>query len=337
MGQPYVDYPGSAGRYASCASVNQLTSDDAHIQQSKGTWQSGGNAINVAKVASTDSLFGDYTLEYEAAATTNTVIRHALYPVTAGETYAVSIAVKNSHGRPMDVVVNFQSAGFGNTGYPEVDYAVAGDGSWNIAAGTVLAPATSVWMTIRIDIPTAEAGEKFYLKQAHFSHDSDATFVPSLRIVGDLDLRARLAADDWTPASRQTFLCNDDVSTEGYRFRLEVDGDISIFHGDGGSLRTIRSTAGVGATDGDAVEIRAAIDVTSANLVTFYKDEVVLGDTVAIAAGAGVPSGDTLIVGADSGLGSRLAGDVYWVEVRDGIDGPVVARMDARDVLAAVS
>ena len=47
--------------------------------------------------------------------------------------------------------------------------------------------------------------------------------------------------------------------------------------------------------------------------------------------GAASPSGSTLYVGAAGGAGSYLDGDLYYVEVRDGIDGPVVARMDADD------
>jgi len=332
MGQPYVDYPGSAGRYASCASVNLLDADTAHTYQSRGAWVTG------SIVSDSGSWSGKMNeITFAGAGTDFPALVEVVDGLSSATVYSMSSLVAGPDWTNVDSVsITAQWLEADGTPISTMTSAVVSNPTANtVLTVTGTSPALTAKVTVWHTIVHASGACTLRFSDMCLRAGSDGTFVPSLRIVGDLDLRARLAADDWTPASRQTFLCNDDVSTEGYRFRLEVDGDISIFHGDGGGLRTIRSTAGVGATDGDAVEIRAAIDVTSANLVTFYKDEVVLGDTVAIAAGAGVPSGDTLIVGADSGLGARLAGDVYWVEVRDGIDGPVVARMDAGDTAKA--
>ena len=154
------------------------------------------------------------------------------------------------------------------------------------------------------------------------------TFVPSLRIVGDLDIEAKLAADDYTPTADITIVdCLN--SNDGYRLAITTGDLIELSYGNGSSDRTQTSTA-TGLSDGTAHVIRATVDV-STGAVVYYIDGV-QHDTDTMTTGAGTVTDITdLYVGATSADAELFDGDVYYVEVRDGIDGPVVARMDADD------
>lgn len=100
----------------------------------------------------------------------------------------------------------------------------------------------------------------------------------ALDITGDLDLRAALAAEDWTPAAT-TSLVSKFVAggnQRSYHLRLNTGGAISFqwsTDGTSAALVTATSTATLVVSDGALLLVRVTIDVdngASGNTVTFY-------------------------------------------------------------------
>lgn len=166
----------------------------------------------------------------------------------------------------------------------------------------------------------------------------------SLSITGDLDLRAKLAADDWSSGSNQyvlsKFLSGGPGGTS-YQLYLTSGGNIGLQWGEppGPTVVTTNSTVATGFTDGSTHWIRATLDVdngASGFSVRFYTSEdgeawTQLGTTVT---GAGTTSiqntTDPVVVGAyaHGSSTSLFTGKIYAAEIRDGIDGTLVSSLD---------
>jgi hypothetical protein len=175
-------------------------------------------------------------------------------------------------------------------------------------------------------------GDEFRFSKYTFREGSDAAFVPSLRIVGDSDLRAKIAAADYTPAGNQSIF--SDWNSDGCILYIDTSGHLH-FEGDGTTGAINEASSAYTFVDGQATEVRVTLDVSAGDMV-WYQDGVQV-DTDTFTAQPLDPGGRTLVVGADYlGTGLLFDGDIYWAERRDGIDGPVVARFDAGDVAAAL-
>jgi hypothetical protein len=165
----------------------------------------------------------------------------------------------------------------------------------------------------------------------------------ALDITGDIDIRADVALDDWVTGGGigQMFVAKYTTTGNQRSYRLEVFD---------GTLCLTWSTAGTGATvlfecsdtlpssieDGQRVAVRATLDVNNGaagHTVTFYIADTmagpwyVLGSPIVTAGTTSIfASTAVLEVGtANAGTSDVLAGKVYSVEVRNGIDGTLVA------------
>lgn len=162
----------------------------------------------------------------------------------------------------------------------------------------------------------------------------------ALSVTGDIDVRVRAAATDWTPAS-QMYLAGRyaSMTNAGFSLRLETSGELAVDWVDGSdTYHSVVATVATGFTDAAVQYVRATLDVdngASGHDVTFYTSSdgqtwTQLGATVT---NAGVTSikdvsldyvvGDYITSG-----GLPFDGQIYLVEIRDGIDGTVVARFD---------
>jgi hypothetical protein len=190
--------------------------------------------------------------------------------------------------------------------------------------------------TLGADLPAS--GSALLLTGATNSNASTPDHA-SLDITGDLDLRAHVAMDDWTPTAEKALLSKWTTSgnQKSYLIRVGTTGLLRFYwSADGAATLVADSTIAPTVVDGAALWVRATLDVNNGAAgrdIRFYTSTdgetwIQLGATVTQAGVTSVFSSNAgAIVGAlDSGASARFEGKVHAVEIRNGIDGTVVAR-----------
>ena len=334
MSTPFVTFPGTAGNYVSTDDVNLLDADTAHTYQSNGQWK-------YTTVTPQPLAFSGYSAKFSTMSTARFLTESgtAGTPVSASTEYTSAFSFLaavdckwRSRFEYYDAAGASISSDIGNySGTITAD-------TPSRSSQTVTTPALTAFVRLSLDLQLPAGGNLEAAAEVWdcmLAEGTDASFVPSLRIVGDLDLRAKLAADDWTPsATMQIF--DAYTSNKGFAWIVLTDGRLYTLNGDGSGPRESYA-ANPGLTNGTAHELRYTMDVSSGT-VLFYIDGAQTSDTNSETAAASEPSGDDLTVGA-SGTGTNpFDGNIYWCEVRDGIgdSAPVVARFDAADVAAVL-
>ena len=299
MSTPYVTFPGTAGNYVSTADVNLLDSDTAHFHQAlSALWSAGA-------LSTTHVLFGDNSLKVTGGV--DTILTPAV------DSAIFSCYVYSVAGANFTVV----SAGGGGslTAVPAA--------TWTQITGTVGDGTYTV---------TCSAATDYWVDKACLRAGADATFVPSLRIVGPKATIAAKASVDVTARG-------------GYLFQPPTGANLTLdYLATTGKLRAVWKDAtpatrfkdsSVAPTWANTPEVAVVID-TDADTQTFYENGSQLG-TVGGTVGLGFsgPGVSTVWVGNNADA-FFAKGDVFWVELRDGgLTGPVVARFDAADVAKA--
>lgn len=160
-------------------------------------------------------------------------------------------------------------------------------------------------------------------------------------IVSDIDIRLKLAMDDWTAG--QGFVSKWSLGTgqRSYRFfasgiapgRLEFELSSDGTSSAGDDVCSV----GHGFTAGSVHWIRVTW-TNSDNVVKYYTSNdgstwTQLGDNGSISSASIFNSTAALMVGSqNSGGGNVLEGLVYYAEVRNGVDGTVAAKFDPSTV-----
>jgi hypothetical protein len=167
----------------------------------------------------------------------------------------------------------------------------------------------------------------------------------AVSITGDIDLRAKVAMDDWTPAAIQSLIGKWLESGDQRSFALRVGTDGRprlIWSTDGTGAATVEmiATAAPSIADGETLWVRATLDVDDGagnRVAKFYTSTdgaawTQLGSTVTTAGTASIFDGTAVlhIGGHDATIGV-LAGNVYQAEVHNGVDGPLVASFVAAE------
>lgn len=166
----------------------------------------------------------------------------------------------------------------------------------------------------------------------------------ALDITGDIDLRAYVALDDWTPSTQQHLISKFDNNTtaeRAYELRITVNGEISIdFAINGGNNSNIRtSTDAITIEDGAPLWVRATLDVdngASGHDTNFYTSTdgttwTQLGTTVTNAGVISIRDSGTedVVIGRRSTGATGIAtGKFYRAQILDGIDGTTVLDVD---------
>lgn len=173
---------------------------------------------------------------------------------------------------------------------------------------------------------------------------------PAVSVTGDFDFRMRLALDSWTGASG--YLASKygpSDGSRGWRFGINSNGNLNFDWSPTGNAPVAQkiSTAVVDAAAGAAKWVRVAHDVddgASGNTVTFYTSDdgfnwTQLGATITTAGTTGhFDNTNGLEIGARTGGADRMPpGKVYAAELRNGIDGPIVASIDLGDFTAGTT
>ena len=340
MSTPFVTFPGTAGNYISTDDVNELDADTAHLSQSGGSWLDANQGVGVWSSANAGYV-GDSSILVTSTGAghgSQTFVHPQTLPVAAeGEIWTATFIADNvSVTGDVIISLTFFDAGGATAGNYDSTISWPAAGTEVSVSGVALAGATKVGLAIHAIVSGVEA---YVLRGACLRKGSDSTFVRSVRIVGDLDLRARVAADDWTPAAYNRLISRWSAPPDfawSFAIRTSSDGKLRLdISSDGTAITSLTSTAATGVTDGATAVVKVTRAAASGDTI-FYVDDVKLGDTVASAAFGPYVGGEDLTVGVlSNGTTQPFDGDIYWAEVRDGIDGPVVARMDAGDTAKA--
>lgn len=160
-----------------------------------------------------------------------------------------------------------------------------------------------------------------------------------LDIVGDLDIRADITAYNWGVFQMVLTKYNTPTNNRSYRLLLDTPGVLEFTWSNDGT--TVLSAASVahGFTPGSRHSIRATIDVdngAAGRTITFYTGPTINGPWTML--GAPVVQGGVTSIhsgtaemeagGRDGVSGDVFGGVIHAGQVRDGIDGAIVANPD---------
>jgi hypothetical protein len=177
----------------------------------------------------------------------------------------------------------------------------------------------------------------------HPGANSNSQSIPdssALDITGDIDLRAFIALDDWTPTGNGAIIDKREAASTGisYNMRIGTTGLIGLqWSADGTTTLLAVSTVATGVTDGTAKWVRATLDVDNGaggyEVKFFLSDNgttwTQLGTTVTGASTTSIYSGSGNVSLGGSPLGSFfITGKYFRAQILNGIDGTTVLNAD---------
>jgi hypothetical protein len=158
----------------------------------------------------------------------------------------------------------------------------------------------------------------------------------ALDITGDLDLRVKVALDDWTPSANNSLIYKWDGAgtSASYGFRVNATTGVLIFlwTENGSTVKTATSTVAPTVTDGSTLWVRATLDIdngASGNDVKFFTSTdglswTQLGSTITTAGVTSIFSGTGVLeVGSFAGGLVPARGKFFRAQVLNGIGGTV--------------
>ncbi len=162
-------------------------------------------------------------------------------------------------------------------------------------------------------------------------------------VTGSLDIIVKVAANDWSPITEQGFIAKYVFATanRAYSFSLATSGIIYLTLSDTGSApETILSSIGTGAANGTTLWLRVTYNVSTATAQFFTattvgypqpEDWSQLGTDITSSSKTTIFDSTAPVTIGALGDGSTFAfdGKIYYAEIRDGIDGTVVAQFNA--------
>lgn len=169
-------------------------------------------------------------------------------------------------------------------------------------------------------------------------------------ITGDIDLRARVAPTDWTPAANMVAVGKANLTGQfSYSLGVNTSGGLLLAWstaGTTGSVLAANSTAAVSAADGETRWVRATLDVNDGGgnrVIRFYTSTdpthdhtavtwTQLGSTVTTAGTTSIHSGSAVpTIGILDDGTSPFTGKIYAAAVLDGIGGTAASSPDFTD------
>ena len=175
-------------------------------------------------------------------------------------------------------------------------------------------------------------------------HNATTPDANDLDITGDIDLRGKVALDDWTPTNgasvigKQTFVGDNRC----YRMVVTNSGRLQItWSEDGVNLKTETLTDPLGYVDGSVKWVRATLDVDNGasgyDVEWFESDDGTSWTSLETRTTAGATSifagtNEVEVGSANNGAFQKLVGRVYEAQILDGIGGTVVADFNADDL-----
>ena len=333
-----VDLPGTSGNYISTPDsdsidvmTNRLTANQSGIETSTTGWVSSTNTPTIAR-STAQFRTGAASLSLTATAAgpadmaAGTTQNSPSIPVVQGESFTATAYFRAATTtRNVFVQLDWHSALSGGYITSTVGAVTADtDTGWTLRTVTGTAPAGALYVRVIVKVQNTVAGETHYVDD-----------ISLVRGTGDIDLRVKASLDDWTPVAPQTLIAKAGAAgNRSWIFWVTATGALQFFlYQDGTNGVSTTSTVVTGFADG-AVRWCRATWRNSDDRVQFFTSEdgatwTQLGVDRTIARDSIFDSTAPVELGSyNNGTSERLAGNVYSAEVRNGIDGPVVAKFD---------
>lgn len=150
----------------------------------------------------------------------------------------------------------------------------------------------------------------------------------ALDITSDIDIRVKIAMDDWTPSGTMS-LVNKGV----YSFFVRSSGVLGLYWEAGGGSVIVDSTVATGLSDNSTKWIRVTLDVNNGasgrDIKFFTSDDgttwTQLGNTITQAGTTLINVGTAALqIGSQAGTGEFFKGTFYRAQVLNGIGGTTV-------------
>lgn len=165
-------------------------------------------------------------------------------------------------------------------------------------------------------------------------------------VMGDIDIRVYCKLDDWTPAAIMSLIAKyNTASQRSFQIRVETNGRATyVYSVDGNTGYAATIAYDPAYVDGTAHWIRFTHDVDNGagghDIKYYTSDDGITWALRGTQTNLGITgvislfdSTSPLEIGSiTSGTAQNLLGTVYYAEVRNGIDGPVVAKFDSSQV-----
>lgn len=209
-------------------------------------------------------------------------------------------------------------------------------GVWDDSAGVGEARYSTDGTLLTADVPSSGAALVLNGVSPGRASTPDAA---ALDIVGDIDVRAHVAMDDWTPATMSALVSKYTASgnQRSWYFAVQPSGVLRFVWTTAGITNAIAdSTVAPTVSNGAALWVRVTFDVdngAAGRTATFYTSTdgntwTQLGTPVTTAGVTSIfnSTAPVVIGGTDNGTSNGLSGKVSAIEIRNGIAGTRVAR-----------
>jgi hypothetical protein len=150
-----------------------------------------------------------------------------------------------------------------------------------------------------------------------------------LDITGDIDIRAQVALDDWTPAVDNTIISKWNTSNISYALNVNTTGVLGLyFSSNGTTIVGATSTVATGINDGATSWIRVTRASVSGSVIFYTSTDgstwTQLGTTIAGASGSLFSGTASLDIGRLGTGTNGTSGKIYRAQILSGINGTTV-------------
>lgn len=187
----------------------------------------------------------------------------------------------------------------------------------------------------RVNIWFAPLAKDVYLElPGTGSNDASTPDSAANSITTNIDVRVKAAATDWTHPTRHQTLASkyDSVTDSEWLFQASIAGAFQCYLRQSGNASFYKGGTVHGFVDGKTYYARFTVDFAAGKLRFYTSTDGVtytqLGADVTITETAFAATAVSLDIGGFGGGGDAFAGKIYYAEIRNGIDGTVVAKFD---------
>lgn len=335
-----VRSPGLTGaQIETHVSENLLRADTAHLHQDKGGWteDSGTSELSADWSSFGDNSYKSASLSSQVIAKTGSSKTSVGNPlVTAGLDYSISMDLHGGAGvagRSVFFQALFrddsnvtQGTATSNTATIELGETV------RLEVSGFEAPATATYVRFFVSVTGAAltGAETFYLDRVVLREGSDPTFVPSVNVVKSIEMRAKVSFADTAAIGT---LLGKYVATTGnrsYLWYVADDGKMGFASSPDGSANTVETSAVLTWVADQVYELGVTFNHATST-VEYFVDGVSVGTDPSTYTEIHHSPTDLVFGDSKTSVDEDFLGKLYWAEVRDGIDGPIVARIAPGD------